>query len=143
VTLWKKLSTLRALSLMVCGGIAPLAMSAPTFAQHAGGGHVWRGVHGGFSGGYHGGYGGYRGGYGGYRGGYGGYPGGYGVARRLRLAGRLRWYGPVGLGRPRVGLYFANSALYYSTVWWDGVPYYYADNTYYRWNGTVNQLRNV
>src|SRR5258707_4308945 len=35
----KKLSMLRALSLMVCGGIAALAVSAPAFAQHAGGGH--------------------------------------------------------------------------------------------------------
>src|SRR5258708_24244059 len=34
----KKLSMLRALSLMVCGGIAALAASAPPFAQHAGGG---------------------------------------------------------------------------------------------------------
>jgi hypothetical protein len=24
--------------------------------------------------------------------------------------------------------------LYYSTVWWDGVPYYYYDDTYYTWD---------
>jgi hypothetical protein len=33
--------------------------------------------------------------------------------------------------------------LYYSTIWWGGVPYYYADNTYYRWNGAVNQYETV
>ena len=61
----KKLTTLRSLSLIVCGGIAALAMSAPTFAQHAGGGHAGGAGHGGYGGGYHGGYG-WRGGYGWY-----------------------------------------------------------------------------
>jgi hypothetical protein len=42
-----------------------------------------------------------------------------------------------------LGLYVATLPLYYSTLWWDGVPYYYADNTYYRWNGTVNQYETV
>jgi hypothetical protein len=42
-----------------------------------------------------------------------------------------------------LGLYFATLPLYYSTVWWDGVPYYYADNTYYVWSGTVNQYETV
>jgi hypothetical protein len=28
-------------------------------------------------------------------------------------------------------------------VWWGGVPYYYADSTYYRWNGAVNQYETV
>jgi len=42
-----------------------------------------------------------------------------------------------------LGLYFATLPLYYSTVWWDGIPYYYADNTYYVWNGTVNQYETV
>jgi len=42
-----------------------------------------------------------------------------------------------------LGLYFASLPLYYSTMWWDGIPYYYADNTYYRWNGSVNQYETV
>jgi hypothetical protein len=42
-----------------------------------------------------------------------------------------------------LGLYFATLPLYYSTFWWGGVPYYYADDTYYRWNGTVNQYETV
>lgn len=40
-------------------------------------------------------------------------------------------------------MYFATLPLYYSTYWWDGVPYYYADNNYYRWNGSVNQYETV
>ncbi len=42
-----------------------------------------------------------------------------------------------------MGLYFATLPLYYSTLWWDGIPYYYADDTYYRWNGAVNQYETV
>lgn len=80
-------------------------------------------------GGYHGGYGGYHGGYG-WRGGYG-WQGGYG------------FYGPWGWGGLGLGLYFATLPVYYSTVWWGGVPYYYADNTYYRWNGAVSQYETV
>jgi hypothetical protein len=120
----KKLATLRSLCLIICGGIAALAMSAPAFAQHAGGGHA-----GGAAG--HGGYGGYHGGYGGYHGGYGWRGGGYG------------WYGPWAWGGLGLGLYFATLPLYYSTLWWGGVPYYYADDTYYRWNGTVSQYETV
>jgi hypothetical protein len=125
----KKPTTLRSLCLIVCGGIAALAMSAPTFAQHTGGGHAGGAGHGGY-GGYHGGYGGYHGGYG-WRGGYGSWRGGYG------------WYGPWAWGGLGLGLYFATLPLYYSTIWWGGVPYYYADDTYYRWNGTVNQYETV
>src|ERR1035438_6529469 len=99
-------------SLILCGLIAAAAAISPASAQHAGGGHAAVG-HGGF-----GHYGGYRGGWGyGWRGGY---------------------WGPWGWGGLGLGLYFATLPLYYSTVWWDGVPYYYADDTYYRWNGTVN-----
>jgi hypothetical protein len=120
----KKPSTLRTLSLLVCGGIAALAMSAPTFAQHSGGHGGGAVGHAAYGGGYRGGYGGYRGGYG-WRGGYGG------------------WYGPWAWGGVGLGLYFATLPLYYSTVWWDGVPYYYADNVYYRWNPTVSQYETV
>jgi hypothetical protein len=42
-----------------------------------------------------------------------------------------------------LGLYFATLPFYYSTLWWDGIPYYYADNTYYRWNGVVDQYETV
>jgi len=117
----KSPTTLRSLSLMLCGGIAALAMSTAAVAQHAGGGHAGGGAVG--RGGYGGHYGGYRGGHG-WRGGYG-------------------FYGPWGWGGLGLGLYFATLPLYYSTIWWNGIPYYYADNTYYRWDGAVNQYETV
>jgi len=33
--------------------------------------------------------------------------------------------------------------LYYDTYWWDGVPYYYADGTYYQWDPSVNEYETV
>ena len=113
----KKPSLLRSLSLIVCGALATLTLSVPAVAQHAGGHFV------GGRGGWHGGGYGWHGGYG-WRGGYG-------------------YYGPWGWGGLGLGLYFATLPLYYSTLWWNGVPYYYADNTYYRWNGGVNQYETV
>ena len=111
----QKLHKIRSFTLALCAGVA-LASSAPAFAQHMGGGHVGAVGH-------FGGYGGWRGGYG-WRGGFWG-PWGWG-------------WGGLGLG-----LYFATLPYYYSTYWWGGVPYYYADNTYYRWNGAVGQYETV
>ncbi len=76
--------------------------------------------------------GGARGGY--YRGpgyGHGGY-GGYGGWWHGR------YWGGIGLG-----LYFATLPWYYETFWWGGVPYYYADDSFYRWNDTVAQYETV
>jgi hypothetical protein len=132
----QKTKMLHSLSLIACSGIAALVMSAPVYAQHGGGGgggHAAGGggghaaVGGGYRGG--GGYGGYRGGYGGYRGGYYGWRGGY--------------YGGWGWGGLGLGLYFASLPLYYSTYWWNGVPYYYGDGNYYLWDGAVNQYQTV
>jgi hypothetical protein len=122
--LMQKLSKMRSLSLALCASVA-MAVSVPAFAQH-GGGHVG----GGHVGGWHGGYGGWHGGYGGWHGGYG-WRGGF--------WGPWGW-GWGGLG---LGLYFATLPYYYSTYWWGGVPYYYADNTYYRWNAGVGQYETV
>jgi hypothetical protein len=137
-------------------GVFALAalMSTSAFAQHGGGGHAggggghfgggggghFAGGHaGGYGGGYHGGYGGYRGGYGGWRGGYGGWRGGYGGWRGGW--GCCGWgWGWGGLG---LGLYFASLPLYYQTYWWDGVPYYYADNTYYTYDPNAKQYQTV
>jgi hypothetical protein len=116
----RKPTTLRSLPLFVCSCIATLAMSATAFAQHAVVGHV-----------------------GGFRGGYGGFHGGYGWRGGFGWRGGCCFYGPWGWGGVGLGLYFATLPLYYSTVWWGGVPYYYADNTYYRWNTTVNQYETV
>jgi hypothetical protein len=121
-----------ALAACVSAGLA----STPVFAQHVGGiGHVGAAVgHGGFNGGFHGGF---HGGYG-FRGGYyGGWRGGYGYGWR---GGFYPWGWGAGLG---LGLYFATLPYYYSTYWWGGVPYYYADNTYYTWDTDVGQYRTV
>ena len=33
--------------------------------------------------------------------------------------------------------------LYYSTYWWGGSPYYYANDNYYQWNPSVSQYETV
>jgi hypothetical protein len=120
--------------LIVAVSLALMALgtSGFTFAHSVGGG----GHGGGGGGGFHGG-GGYRGGGfhggGGYRGGYWG-RGGYG------------WrggYGGWGWGGLGYGLFFASLPWYYDTYWWDGVPYYYADDVYYQWNGNANAYETV
>jgi hypothetical protein len=86
-----------------------------------GGGHAFAGGRG--APGHFGGYG-YRGG--GWRGGYG-------------------YYGPWGWGGYGFGygLFLATLPLYYSTYWWNGMPYYYADSNYYQWNGTAGGYESV
>lgn len=132
--LMKKLGAFRRLSLIVCCGVAALAMSASALAQHAGEHMGGPAGHGGYGGGYHGGYGG--------RGGYGGH-GGYGWDGYSWRGGYGYYGGPWGWGALGVGLYVATLPLYYSTIWWGGVPYYYADSTYYRWNGAVARYETV
>jgi hypothetical protein len=135
----------RRLSLLACGVLISLSLSGVANANggaggggggHGGaGGHIGGGAHisgaGHFVGGGRvaGGYGrftagGYRGGWRGYRGGFGGYGLGFGA----------------GLG---VGLYFSALPLYYSTYWWGGIPYYYADDTFYTWDGSVGQYQTI
>jgi hypothetical protein len=109
--------TLRAALVAAC--IATFGLgSAAALAHGFGGGHA-AGVRGGYGyafGGYRPAYG-YRGGY---RGGYYGYWGAFGL-----------------------GLFVASLPYYYSTYWWDGVPYYYADNIYYRYNDNVREYEKV
>jgi hypothetical protein len=65
-------------------------------------------------------------------------PGGYRPyfhgSDRFFFAGGV-WYAPRGPGyvvvRPPTGLVIGVLPPYYSTVWFGGVPYYYADSTYY------------
>jgi hypothetical protein len=108
---------LRALGL---ASIASLLVAAPAQAY----GHFGGGV-----GVAHAGVGGFRGGYGHYGYGFRGY--GYGFR-----GGYYGWGGCCGYGWwgwPG-GLFLATLPLYYSTLWWDGVPYYYADDNYYIYN---------
>ena len=128
--------------------VAGLLLNTAAFAQHggsSGGGHA-----GGFSGGGHAAYGGHPGGYGGWHGGgygYGGWHGGgYGYGGwHGGYYGGWRGYGGWGWGWGGLGygLFFASLPLYYSTYWWGGVPYYYANDNYYTWNGSVGQYETV
>jgi hypothetical protein len=144
--------TMHRWGLALGAGATALVLSSGAFAQHGGGGgggghagggggHVGGGAAhvGGYGGGYRGGYGGYRGGYGygGWRGGYGygGWHGGWGGWGCCGWG----WWGPT-LG---LGLYFSTLPLYYSTYWWDGVPYYYADNNYYVYDPNSAQYQTV
>jgi len=117
--------------------MAALATSGSALASPAAGG----GVHGGgshVSGSHFGGHGHY-GSYG--RGGWGGWRGGGWRGGGWRGGGwRGGYYGWGWLG---YGLFLGALPWYYSTYWWDGVPYYYADNAYYLWNGGVGQYEMV
>lgn len=58
-----------------------------------------------------------------------------------------QWYRPHGglsiiVGAP-LGAFVPVLPPYYSTVWWGGVPYYYADDTYYLWNSGVRKYEVV
>jgi hypothetical protein len=52
------------------------------------------------------------------------------------------WYEPRGGGfvviRPPSGLVISVLPPFYSTVWFGGAPYYYADNVYYTWQPDQN-----
>jgi hypothetical protein len=73
--------------------------------------------------------GGYRGGayyaHGGYYG-RGGYYGGY-------YGGRGGWYGGRFYG-PGFGWFLPVLPAFYATYWFGGIPYYYANDTYYTWS---------
>jgi hypothetical protein len=111
----------------VCAVVLATALAAAPGAARASG-YVGAGGHAGAiraGGGY--GYG-YRGGYGyGYRGGWRGY--GY--------------YGGWGWGGLGYGLFFGALPLYYSTLWWGGVPYYYSAGDYYLWNAPAGKYVTV
>jgi hypothetical protein len=44
---------------------------------------------------------------------------------------------------PGYGFYFVSIPAYCKLVYWDGVPYYYADDVYYEWNGSVGAYEQV
>ena len=108
---------------MTTSRLRPLAIALAAVVGLAASGSALAGP-GGFHGGAHiggWGHGGWHGGY------YGGWRGGY-----YRGWG---WFG--------AGLFLGSLPWYYSTYYWDGVPYYYADDTYYRWNGAVRRYQVV
>jgi hypothetical protein len=121
----------RSLGFVVLGALLVVAADHTVLAQraggHAGAGAGRAGAPVGHPGAGYGGYGG-RGGYGA-RGGYGGRGYGWGG----------RWGWGLGWGWLPLGVYLSVLPWYYSTYWWDGVPYYYADNNYYIWDGSTYQ----
>ncbi len=44
---------------------------------------------------------------------------------------------------PGHGFYFGSIPSYCRLVYWEGAPYYYADDIYYEWNGTVGAYQEV
>lgn len=121
-----------AIALMATFAIQGNALAHAPGGGHGGGGHGGGGYggagHGGGARGYSGNYGGRMGAYGGR---YGGLRGGYG------------YYGGGGWGLLGYGLFFGALPLYYSTLWWNNVPYYYADANYYAWNAAAGEYETV
>jgi hypothetical protein len=103
--------------------IAGLAVCAP-FPAHSGG-HFGGFGHGGFG---HGGFG---------HGGFG-FHNGFGFRGGCCFRGGFGWW-----GWPGYGLFLATLPLYYSTYWWNGVPYYYANDNYYVWNSGLGGYQTV
>ncbi len=112
-----------------------------------------RGGGGGHGGGFGGGFGGGHAAFGGR--GFGGGFAGRGFAGR-GFAGR--GYGRYGYGRYGygygygyggwgwglgLGLWLSVLPWDYETLWWDGIPYYYADDAYYTWDPQVEQYEQV
>lgn len=58
-------------------------------------------------------------------------------------SGRYRGRGQGGWSVPGYGFYFASIPSYCELVYWDGAPYYYADDVYYEWSGTVGAYEQV
>jgi hypothetical protein len=48
-----------------------------------------------------------------------------------------------GWSLPGHGFFFASIPSYCKLVYWEGVPYYYADDLYYEWNGSVGAYQEV
>ncbi|HUN28026.1 MAG TPA: hypothetical protein VMU67_17140 [Steroidobacteraceae bacterium] len=132
---WRLVTVLFAFALAVAG-----TAGAAGHGGGGGGGFHGGGMRGGFGGGAHyagrgfGGRGYYGRGYYG-RGGYGGYGwrgGGWG--------GGWGWWGPGWWG---LGLFLPVLPWYYTSFWWDGIPYYYGDDAYYVWDGDADQYEQV
>jgi hypothetical protein len=57
--------------------------------------------------------------------------------------GGYRGGGDHGWSVPGHGFYFASIPSYCKLVYWEGVPYYYADDVYYEWSGTAGAYQEV
>ena len=108
-----------------------LAAPRAVLAAHGGG------AHGGSGGAYSGHFGSRIGGYGGGYRGRGGYSGDY------RWRGGYGYYGGWGWDGLGYDLSLGALPLYYSTLWWNDVPYYYANANYYAWNSAALEYETV
>jgi len=66
-----------------------------------------------------------------------GWHGERGASSRYRSGGQGGW------SLPGLGFYFVSIPSYCKLIYWQGVPYYYADDLYYQWNGTVGAYEQV
>jgi len=58
--------------------------------------------------------------------------------------GWYRWWGGGWvIWGPPFGLFVPFLPPFYTTIWWDGIPYYYANDTYYVWNDDSHQYEIV
>ena len=62
---------------------------------------------------------------------------------RRGSSGRYRSGGQGGWGLPGHGFFFVSIPSYCKRVYWQGVPYYFADDVYYEWNGSVGAYEQV
>jgi hypothetical protein len=131
---------LQRMGLVTVASLLMLGSGTTAFAQHGGGFHGggFRGFHGG---GFHGrGFGGFHGGGfhgGGFHGG-GFHGGGFGGFHPYRPGWGWGWGPWWGLG-----LYLPVLPWYYTTFWWDDVPYYYVQNDYYVWDPDADEYEQV
>jgi hypothetical protein len=125
-------------ALVTAASLLMLGSGSRAFAQHSGGFHGG-GFHGGgfHGGGFHGG--GFHGG--GFHG--GGYHGG-GFHGGLGYHGFYGYRGSYGSGWGLgLGLYLPVLPWYYTTFWWDGLPYYDVENDYYLWDPDADEYEQV
>jgi hypothetical protein len=63
--------------------------------------------------------------------------------RERGTSGRSRGGDHGGWSIPGHRFYFASIPSYCRLVYWEGAPYYYADDIYYEWNGTAGAYQEV
>jgi hypothetical protein len=51
------------------------------------------------------------------------------------------WHGPWLVSAAPTGLFVPYLPPHYTTIWWSGTPYYYANSTYYRWDAGRNEYQ--
>jgi len=128
-------SVLRTIGVIAASSLLAMTLQGAAFARGGGGGHGG-GFGGGFGGGGHIGFAGHA--FGGGFAGRGFAGRGFGGRGYGRYGGWGGWGWPLGLG-----LYLSVLPWDYETLWWDGLPYYYADDAYYTWDPQIDEYQQV